>query len=111
MGPAGSDSVTWVVGTLKTVGTTATCDNGAVSGTTSQMSSLPISDVQGNGSCFDFGKNRGSISPDGKTVSLEIYTTSSISGDTCADGAVGAHTVTLNGTPFTGNAAQVYRIQ
>ena len=79
-----------------------------------------ITNVQGNATCFDIdvtypnteNSGRGSISADGKTVSLEFYYAGQVTGDTCADGAVGAHTVTVNGGgPFTGNAVQVYRIQ
>jgi len=116
---------TYLVGTLNgatTAGSTGTCDNTAISSNGSTSDSVAISNVQGNGTCFDvdaFNGNstinwsgRGSISADGKTVSLEVYLVSlKPTGDRCANGGVGATGVSLNGTAFTGNDVQVYRVQ
>ncbi len=110
-------SVTFVPGTLS-----GTCDHSSVSGSpVTVMDSYAITNVQGNAACFDLSSRsmgtalnnsgRGSISPDGKMLSAELYVKGQATGDTCADGPVGSHTVILNGTPFTGNAVQVYRIQ
>jgi len=102
------------------VGSTGTCENDTPTGS-SLMGSSPapvISNVQGNGACFDLNiglssgnQGRGSISPDGTVLSVEDYLNGQATGDTCADGPVGSETVILNGEPFTGNAVQVYVLQ
>jgi hypothetical protein len=69
--------------------------------------------------CFDFTatfvgfsqEGRGSISADGKTLELELYFGGQAAGHRCADGAVGAKTVTIMGMPFSGNAVQTYQVQ
>jgi hypothetical protein len=109
-------ATTWVVGTFDTSEDGAvTCNHAAISGSFTSESSGPlmIADVQGNGTCFDLaGLGRASISPDGKILSLEVYNAAdSPSGDTCAAGAVGSKTVTLNGVPVTGDAVQILRLQ
>lgn len=114
--------VTFVLGTLDGAAATAAtgvCDNKTPSGSPFVATgSIAIANVQGSATCFDLdasslnsSSGRGSISADGKTVSLELYINGQASGDTCADGAVGSRGVTLNGKPFTANAVQVYRIQ
>jgi hypothetical protein len=109
----------WTVTFVDATKNGSTCDNTVVSGGSTLQGVPMITNVQGNATCFDVDvalggavdSGRGSISTDGKTLSLEFYIKGQATGATCADGAVGAHTVTLNGTPFTGNAVQVYRIQ
>lgn len=85
-------------------------------------SAVLIQNVQGNGTCFDINitfngfsqEGRGTISADGKAVTLELFFGGQAAKHRCADGAVGASGVTLtvggNTTPFTGNAKQIYRI-
>jgi hypothetical protein len=69
--------------------------------------------------CFDFTatfvgfsqEGRGSLSTDGRTLELELFFGGQAAGHRCADGAVGAKTVTLMGTAFSGNAVQTYQVQ
>ncbi|OJT21289.1 hypothetical protein BO221_26025 [Archangium sp. Cb G35] len=76
-----------------------------------------IENVKEDGTCFDITatfngfsqSGRGLISQDGTKVQLELYFAAT--GHRCADGAVGANTVKLNGNAFTGNAIQTYVIQ
>lgn len=76
-----------------------------------------IENVKEDGSCFDITatyngfsqSGRGMITEDGSTVNLELYF--SATGHRCADGAVGAPTVKLNGADFTGDAVQTYIVQ
>lgn len=97
------------------------CDRATRSNTVSFTSSaVLIENVSNNGACFDITstytgfsqQGRGSISADGKTVTLELFFAAS--GHRCADGAVGATGVQLatsgGPVPFTGNGKQVYRI-
>lgn len=70
-------------------------------------------------SCFDVSvtfnalawEGRGTFSADGHTLSLELYFRNQASGYRCENGAVGSATVQLNGTPFTGNAVQVFTVE
>ncbi len=97
------------------------CDRATVSNMASFTSSaVLIENVRNNGECFDITstytgfsqQGRGSISADGKTVTLELFFAAT--GHRCADGAVGATGVQLatSGGPvaFTGNAKQIYRL-
>jgi hypothetical protein len=73
-------------------------------GITQPFSPHTLRHVQGNATCFDitvasaiyYGgvgeatPGRGSISADGKTLSLELYVAGQATGATCADGAVGS---------------------
>lgn len=121
---AGTWSVTSTLGTLTgapTVGSTGTCDNATPSTTLAPYASTTVlvENVHGNGDCFDLTvtytgfaqSGRGKFSPDGKTMTLELFFAGQATGATCAAGAVGSATVTLNGAAFTGNALQVYRLQ
>jgi hypothetical protein len=99
----GDWNVTWNVATENG----GTCNAAAPLGVTSQPGAVVIANVQGNATCFDINvtfpnmgvSGRGSISADGKTVSLEFYNVGEATGATCADGAVGAHTVTSTALP------------
>lgn len=116
-------SVTSDLGTLENApntGDVGNCDNGTVSNTLAFTSlSHSFENVQGNAECFDFNisyqggfsqEGRGSISADGGTVSLELFVKDQAVNMRCADGAVGSGGVTLNASPFTGDAVQVYRV-
>jgi hypothetical protein len=110
-------------------GDSGTCETASVFGAPIPFTApaASIINVQGNATCFDIdvpytfkgsvtpspeNSGRGSISADGKTVSLEVYFTAQRPpGDSCADGPVGSPGVTIGGVAFTGNAVQVYRIQ
>ena len=78
-----------------------------------------IENVSADCSCFDITvtypgftqEGRAQISADGTTVSMELYFQNQATGISCADGAVGADTVTLNGAAFAGDAVQVYQVQ
>lgn len=96
-----------------------TCDHAAISGAQSfDSTSFLVENVAADANCFDITVSyngfsqvgRGKISADGKTVTLELFFSTQATGNTCADGAVGAQTVTLNKNPFTGNAQQVYAV-
>ncbi len=117
-------TVTSKLGTLTgapTVGSTGTCDNATAVGNPLVFTSTAIlvENVQGNGECFDvtatyagFGQQgRGKFSADGTTMTLELFFAGQATGHRCANGAVGAASVTPNGSAFTGNALQVYRRQ
>jgi len=101
-------------------GSAGSCENEVPNGS-SLVGTSPapvISNVQGNGTCFDLNlglssgtQGRASLSPDGTVLSSEDYLNGQATGATCADGPVGSNTVTLNGKPFSGNAVQVYRLQ
>lgn len=120
---SGTWNVTSLLGTLNgaaTAGSTGTCDNTTVSGSPQTFASttVAISSVEGNATCFDIvvtypgfaQEGRGEISADGKTVTLELYFSGQVTGDHCATGAVGSG-VTLNSAAFSSNANQVYAIQ
>jgi hypothetical protein len=98
-----------------------TCDRATVFGSplTFTSTAVLVENVQGNATCFDVTatyaafkqEGRASISADGKTVIMELYFGGQATGHRCADGAVGAATVKLNGAAFAGNAQQTYRVQ
>jgi hypothetical protein len=110
----------WVVNSkLGTLGGSG-CDHATQNGTASFTSNtVLVENVQGNGECFDitvtytgFGQEgRGKFDAAGTTMTLELFFTGQATGHRCADGAVGAATVTLNAAAFTGNAQQIYRLQ
>lgn len=118
----GTHHETLVLGTLRdapTVGSRGECDHDTASSTLNlSTTSVLIENVQADGSCFDVQftypgfrtEGRGSLSQDGLTLSLELFFADQATGIHCADGAVGARTVTLNRQPFTGNAVQVYTL-
>lgn len=120
---AGTFNVTSVLGTLRNApnqGDKGTCDREAVAGTLSFSSTnVLIENVQGDGECFDVTftytgfvqEGRGRISPDGKTLELELYFKDQAVNSRCAQGGVGAPGVTLNGMEHTGNSVQTYIIQ
>jgi hypothetical protein len=98
-----------------------TCDHAAPAGQplTFTSTSAVIENVKEDLSCFDVTYNfpgglkqegRGSLSADNKTLKLELYFAPQATGHRCADGAVGAKTVTLNGASFTGESVQTYVI-
>ncbi len=118
-------TVTSILGTLNgaaSTGATGTCDTSTplagASPLTFTSTGIAISNVVGNATCFDIAatysgfaqEGRGAISADGKTVTLELYFSGQVSGDHCANGAIGSG-VTLNGSAFTMNAEQVYVVQ
>lgn len=121
---AGQFTVTSDLGTLNAPGdggAVGMCDRTTKSNTVSFTSTAVLIDnVSNNGECFDITstyngfsqEGRGSISADGKTVTLELFFAAT--GHRCADGAVGATGVQLatqgGPVPFTGDAKQVYRI-
>ncbi len=120
---AGTWNVTSQLGTLNgapTVGSVGTCDNATAFGSPLTFSSttVAISNVAGNGTCFDIDvtytgftqAGRGAFSADGKTVRLELFFGAQATHNRCADGAVGATGVILNTVAFTGNAVQTYRL-
>ncbi len=120
---AGTWHVTSQLGTLNgapTVGSTGTCDRTTASGSPLLFSSTTVllENVAGNATCFDVTvtytgfsqEGRAAFSADGKTLRMELYFGGQATGHRCANGAVGAATVTLNGAAFTGNAVQTYRL-
>lgn len=112
-----------VLGTLTgapATGSTGTCDHAtAQSELRFSSTAFVISNVQGNGECFDlevtyagFGvQGRGAISPDGNTARLEIYFKDQATGISCADGPVGTQARTVGGMPFSGDAVQVFDVR
>lgn len=118
-------TVTSDLGTLNKMadaGIVGMCDRTTRANTVSFTSTAVLIDnVSNNGECFDITatfngfkqEGRGSISADGKTVTLEFFFAAT--GHRCADGAVGATGVMLatqaGPVAFTGNAKQVYRVQ
>lgn len=117
-------NVTSLLGTLQnapSAGNVGTCDNATVVGNPAAFSStnVLVENVQGNATCFDitvtytgFGQEgRASFSEDGKTLKMELFFAGQATGHRCANGAVGAATVTLGGGAFTGNAVQTYALQ
>ena len=115
-------STTSDLGTLTgapNTGDTGTCDNGTVSTTlTFDSTVVAIENVKSDGSCFDVTvtytgfkqEGRAMLSADGKTLRMELYFEGQATGHRCADGAVGASGVTLNGNAFSGNSVQVYDV-
>ncbi len=96
------------------------CDHTKAMGTplTFTSTAVLIENVKADATCFDISitypsfkqEGRGSLSADGKTLTLEIFFETQASGATCEAGAVGSSTVTLNQEAFTGNAKQVYTV-
>lgn len=119
---AGTFQETAVMGTLRNasnIGGRGECDHDTASSTLNvTATSVIIENVQADGSCFDAlvtypsfqTRGRGRMSQDGLTLSLEVFFASQTTGHRCADGELGARTVTLNGQPFTGDAVQVYTL-
>ena len=119
----GNYTVTSVLGTLRnapSAGNRGECDKATKLTELSFTSTAAlIENVKTDGSCFDVTytytgfkqSGRGKLSADGKTLSVELYFEGQATGHRCADGAVGAKTVTLNGKAFDGGAVQVYAIQ
>jgi hypothetical protein len=120
-------TVTSILGVIHAAtdgGFVGSCDNTAVGATVAfTSSSVLITNVKGNASCFDIlatytgfaQEGRGMISADGKTVSLELYFSNQTIGHSCADGAVGSGTAKFAATdggttPIVANTVQVYRI-
>jgi hypothetical protein len=96
-----------------------TCDHATVSGTQDfESTSILIENPKADASCFDITVSyngfsqvgRAKLSEDGKTLTMELFFGGQATGNTCASGAVGSSTVTLNKAPFTGNAQQVYTV-
>ncbi|MDC0712134.1 hypothetical protein POL68_26950 [Stigmatella sp. ncwal1] len=94
------------------------CDHTASGSQSFTSTGVLIENVKEDASCFDITitfvgfkqVGRGMLSQDGKMLTLELYFEGQAVGATCAAGAVGASTVTLNKAPFTGNAKQVYTV-
>jgi hypothetical protein len=69
-------------------------------------------------SCFDITitfagfsqEGRARVASGGGSVDMELFFGGQATGHRCADGAVGASSVTLNGTAFTGDAVQTYQV-
>ncbi|WP_375758715.1 hypothetical protein [Corallococcus exercitus] len=97
----------------------STCDHSAAQNAlVFDSKAVTISNITAGGGCFeilvDYGsfkqEGRASFSSDTKKLSMELYFETKATGWRCADGAVGAKTVTVSGVAFTGNAVQVYDI-
>lgn len=104
-------------------GGAAFCDHTVTTGTAMYNSKAVLVDnVQDNGQCFDitidyttFGEEgRGTMSPDGGSVTLELYYRGKATQHRCEDGPVGAPTVHLlvggAPVPFSGDSLEVYRL-
>ncbi|RKH30286.1 hypothetical protein D7Y13_26650 [Corallococcus praedator] len=97
----------------------STCDHAAAQNAlVFDSKAVTLSNIAADGSCFevlvDYGsfkqEGRARFSEDTKKLSMELYFEAKATGWHCADGAVGAKTVSASGQPFTGNAVQVYEI-
>ncbi len=110
-------------GTLNNVNPTTkvgTCDNATPKGNPMPFdtNAVLIDKVKADATCFDVlftytsfkQQGRGSLSADGKTLSLELFFETQAVGATCESGAVGSGGITHLGKPFTGNAVQVYTV-
>jgi hypothetical protein len=119
----GNYAVSSTPGTLRNVNQTTkigTCDNAAANGSaqTFTTNAVLIEKVKADATCFDVlftytsfkQVGRGSLSADGKTLSLELFFENQAVGATCDSGAVGSGNITHLGKPFTGNAVQVYTV-
>lgn len=100
-------------------GDQGTCDHNTLSSEVSYSSTaFAIDHVVGNGECFDVDVTypafatvgRGTISADGGVLRLELFFQGQATGMRCADGPPGAPTVSQSGTPFSGDAVQVFRV-
>ena len=127
----GNFAVTTNLGTLHPggdggVGIVGSCDTSTAAGAPLEFttSAVLIENVKNNGECYDITttytgfsqEGRGKISPDGKTVTLELYSSGKATGIRCVNGDPGATGVTLVlspslSIPFTGDSKQVYRVQ
>ena len=99
------------------MGDVGECDRETVSGEVMfATTSSSITNVQGNGECFDIDlsfngfaqEGRGQIVNGGEEVHLELFFMGQAQGHRCADGNVGSGDITLNGMDFMGDAVQVY---
>ncbi len=122
---SGNFTVVSTLGTLRdapTRGSVGTCDNAVKTVELAALTTLTyrIENAKEDLSCFDVTFNypggftqegRASLSADGKTLKMELFVSQQAVGHRCADGAVGASTVTFLGKPFTGNAVQTYVAQ
>lgn len=119
----GQFTVNSTAGTLNNVNPTTkvgTCDNATAKGTPLSFSTnaVLIDKVKADATCFDVlftytsfkQQGRGSLSADGKTLSLELFFENQAVGATCDSGAVGSGGITHLGKPFTGSAVQVYTV-
>ncbi|HEX8706179.1 MAG TPA: hypothetical protein VF815_45515, partial [Myxococcaceae bacterium] len=119
----GQFQVSSTAGTLNNVNQTTKvgdCDNATAKGNPMSFSTnaVLIENVKADATCFDVlftytsfkQQGRGSLSADGKTLSLELFFEGQAVGATCAAGAVGSGGITHLGQPFTGNAVQVYTV-
>ena len=115
--------VTSTLGTIKNapaVGNKGECDHATPAGNPLNFTSTTslIENVKADASCFDISitytgfkqVGRGSLSADGKTLTLELFFEGQAVGATCAAGAVGSGNISLRGAPFTGDARQVYTV-
>lgn len=116
--------VTSTLGTLKNapaVGNKGECDHATANGSPLSFTSTVslIENVKADASCFDITitytgfkqVGRGSLSEDGKTLTLELFFEGAASGANCAAGAVGSGNITLkSGAAFTGDARQIYTV-
>lgn len=109
------------MGTLKDAprsGDSGRCDRAESNGSDLHFDTTAalVENMRDGGACFDitltyagFGQEgRGGVREDG-AVALELYFRDQAIGHRCADGDVGASSVTLNQEPFRGDAVQVYR--
>ncbi|RYZ40892.1 MAG: hypothetical protein EOO71_14165 [Myxococcaceae bacterium] len=97
----------------------STCDHAAPQNAlVFDSKAVTLSNIAADGSCFevlvDYGsfkqEGRASFSSDKKKLSMELYFEARATGWHCADGAVGAKTVSVSGVAFTGNSVQAYVI-
>ncbi|MDY7226368.1 hypothetical protein [Hyalangium rubrum] len=120
---AGAFQVSSTAGSLKDVNPTTkvgTCDNSQANGAPQVFTTnaVLIDKVKEDASCFDVlftytsfkQQGRGSLSADGKTLSLELFFEGRATGATCEAGGVGSGNIVHLGQPFTGNAVQVYTV-
>lgn len=117
----GNYAVASTLGTLRdapAAGDKGTCDHTAPSGNPLTFTTTAVLIEPKDANCFNVTftypsfkqVGRGSMSADGKTMSLELFFEGAAVGADCAAGAVGAKTVKIQGADFTGNATQVYTI-
>jgi hypothetical protein len=115
----GNYTVTSTLGTLRdapTVLSKGVCDHTVAAGNPLNFTSTAVLIEPADANCFNVSftypgfkqVGRGSMSADGKTLSLELFFENDAVGADCASGAVGSKTVKLKGVDFTGNATQVY---
>ncbi|MBJ6760557.1 hypothetical protein JGU66_07260 [Myxococcaceae bacterium JPH2] len=97
----------------------STCDHDAAQNAlVFDSKAVTITNIATDGSCFevlvDYGsfkqEGRARFTDDAKKLSMELYFETKATGWHCADGAVGAKSVSTSGKAFAGNAVQVYVI-